>query len=147
METHLFDLLISSTEVVGSALLCELWRYSLRQKTIGIFFVLTAAVLFGINGSLSRLLFSSGVTPLTLVEFRMIVGGLCLFGFLCAGPRYALKLPLRSLGWVIAFGISMAVVTYTYFVSISRIPIAVTLVIQMTRYQQPQSVLLATRIQ
>jgi drug/metabolite transporter (DMT)-like permease len=104
----------------------------LRDKTIGISLVLTAAVLFALNGSLSRLLFDSGVTPLTLVEFRMIIGGLCLFGFLFAGQRRALKLPLRALGWVTAFGLSMAMVTYTYFVAISRIPIAVTLVIQFT---------------
>lgn len=104
----------------------------MRQKTVGIFFVLAASVLFGINGSLSRLLFDSGVTPLTLVEFRMIVGGLCLLGFVGVWQRHSLKLPLRSLGWIIAFGLSMALVTYTYFVSISRIPIAVTLVIQFT---------------
>ena len=104
----------------------------MRDKTIGISLVLTAAVLFALNGSLSRLLFDSGVTPLTLVEFRMIVGGLCLFGFLFAGQRRALKLPLRALGWVTAFGLAMAMVTYTYFVAISRIPIAVTLVIQFT---------------
>jgi len=104
----------------------------LRQKTSGIIFVLTAAVMFGINGSLSRELFDSGVTPVTLVEFRMLVGGLCLFGFLCTQPRQALRLPRRALGWLIAFGLSMALVTYTYFVAISRIPIAVALVIQFT---------------
>ena len=96
----------------------------MRDKTIGISLVVVAAVFFGINGSLSRLLFDSGVTPLTLVEFRMIVGALCIGGFLCIRQRRALKLPRRSLGWLLAFGLSMALVTYTYFVSISRLPIA-----------------------
>lgn len=104
----------------------------MRDKTIGISLVVVAAVFFGINGSLSRLLFDSGVTPLTLVEFRMIVGALCIGGFLCIRQRRALKLPRRSLGWLLAFGLSMALVTYTYFVSISRLPIAVALVIQFT---------------
>ena len=104
----------------------------MRSKTLGIAFVLMSAVLFGINGSLSRLLFDTGVTPLTLVEFRMIVGGICLFGILCIWQRHTLKVPRRALGWVIAFGIVMALVTYSYFVSISRIPIAVALVIQFT---------------
>jgi drug/metabolite transporter (DMT)-like permease len=104
----------------------------LRQKTIGILLILSAAVLFGINGSLSRLLFDNGVTPVTLVEFRMIIGGLCLFGFLGIQQRQTLKLSRRAFGWIIAFGLSMALVTYTYFVSISRVPIAVTLVIQFT---------------
>lgn len=103
----------------------------MRQKTLGLLFILTAAVLFGINGSLSRLLFDSGVTPVTLVEFRMIVGGLGLFGFLCL-QRQRLKLHRRAFGWIIAFGLSIALVTYTYFVAISRVPIAVALVIQFT---------------
>lgn len=107
-------------------------RRGAASSFVGYLMVMVAAILFGINGSLSRLLFNSGVTPLTLVEFRMIVGGVCLFGFLFAGQRHALKLPRRALGWLLAFGLSMALVTYTYFVSISRIPIAVTLVIQFT---------------
>ena len=105
--------------------------FFLRQKTLGIIFILTAAVLFGINGSLSRLLFDSGVTPVTLVEFRMIVGGLGLFGFLCV-QRQCLKLPRRAFGWIIVFGLLIALVTYTYFVAISRVPIAVAVIIQFT---------------
>lgn len=104
----------------------------MRQKTIGILFILTAAVLFGINGSLSRLLFDNGVTPVTLVEFRMIIGGLCLFGFLGIRQRHTLKLPRRALGWILALGLVLALVTYTYFVSISAIPIAIALVLQFT---------------
>ena len=79
----------------------------MRQKTLGLLFVLTAAVLFGINGSLSRLLFDSGVTPLTLVEMRMIVGSLCLFAFLFTQPRQAWRLPRPSQGWLVAFGIAL----------------------------------------
>lgn len=107
-------------------------RRGAAANLTGYAMVMAAAILFGVNGSLSRLLFNSGVTPLTLVEFRMLVGGLCLFGFLCVGQRQALKLPRRAIGWVIALGLSMALVTYTYFVAISRISIAVTLVIQFT---------------
>src|SRR5258708_7295584 len=62
----------------------------------------------------------------------MIIGGFCLFGFLFTGQRHALKLPRRASGWIIAFGLSMALVTYSYFVAISRLPIAVVLVIQFT---------------
>ncbi len=104
----------------------------MRQKTIGILFILTAAVFFGINGSLSRLLFDNGVTPVTLVEFRMIIGGLCLFAFLGIRQRQTLKLPRRALGWMLALGLVLALVTYTYFVSISTIPIAIALVLQFT---------------
>lgn len=101
-------------------------------RLIGYLMVLTASVLFGFNGSLSRLLFDSGVTPITLVEFRMIIGGFCLAVVLSVGWRKGLKLPRRQWGWVIAFGLSLALVTYTYFVAISRLPIAIALVIQFS---------------
>ena len=94
--------------------------------------VMTAAVLFGLNGSLSRLLFDDGITPLTLIEFRMLIGGLCLMTVLVIGQRKGLKVKRRYWGWIIAFGISLAFTTYTYLLSISRLPIAVALIIIFT---------------
>jgi drug/metabolite transporter (DMT)-like permease len=97
--------------VRANILFTRTWRYFLRQKTFGLLFVLTAAVLFGINGSLSRLLFDRGVTPVTPVEIRMIVGSLCLFGFLATQPRQAWRMPRRTWGWLVAFGLCIALVT------------------------------------
>jgi len=77
-------------------------------------------------------LIDRGVTPITLVEFRMFVGGCCLFGFLGLRQRHALKISWQVVGWLLAYGLCMALVTYTYFVAISKIPIAVVLVIQFT---------------
>jgi inner membrane transporter RhtA len=89
-------------------------------------------VLFGFNGNVSRLLFDDHVTPITLVEFRMLIGGICLLAVLTTGWRKGLKLSRRYWGWIIAFGLSLALVTYTYFVAISRLPIAAALVIQFS---------------
>jgi len=94
--------------------------------------VMTAAVLFGLNGSISRLLFDDGITPLTLIEFRMLIGGVCLMLVLVIGQRKGLKVQRRYWWWIIAFGISLAFATYTYFLSISRLPIAVALIIIFT---------------
>jgi drug/metabolite transporter (DMT)-like permease len=94
--------------------------------------VMTAAVLFGLNGSLSRLLFDDGITPLTLIEFRMLIGGICLMAVLIIGQRKGLKVKRRYWGWVVAFGISLAFTTYTYLLSISRLPIAIALIIIFT---------------
>lgn len=107
-------------------------RRSSRDRLTGYAMILTAAALFGFNGNLSRLLFDEGVTPVTLVECRMLIGGICLLLLLIAGWRGGLKLPRRTWGWMIAFGLSLAMVTYTYFVSISRLPIAIALVIQFS---------------
>ena len=107
-------------------------RRSSRDRLTGYAMILTAAALFGFNGNLSRLLFDEGVTPVTLVECRMLIGGICLLLVMVAGWGGGLKLPRRTWGWMIAFGLSLAMVTYTYFVSISRLPIAIALVIQFS---------------
>ena len=107
-------------------------RRSGTYRLVGYAMILTAAALFGFNGNLSRLLFDGGMTPVTLVEFRMLIGGVCLLFVMIVAWRGGLKLPRRSWGWIIAFGLSLAMVTYTYFVSISRLPIAIALVIQFS---------------
>src|SRR6266849_7914415 len=94
--------------------------------------VITPARLFGVNGNISRLLFDDGITPLTLIEFRMLIGGVCLMTVLIIGQRKGLKVQRRYWGWIVAFGISLALATYTYFLSISRLPIAVALIIIFT---------------
>ncbi len=107
-------------------------RRSTSYRLVGYLMVVVATVLFGFNGNLSRLLFDQGVTPITLVELRMLIGGVCLLTVLLVGRRQELKVPRRSFGWIIAFGLSLALVTYTYFVAISRLPIAVALIIQFS---------------
>ena len=101
-------------------------------RLIGYLMTVVASILFGFNGSLSRVLFDDGISPITLVEFRMLIGGGCLLAVLLVGWRKGLRVPYGSWGWIITFGLSLALVTYTYFVAISRLPIAVALVIQFT---------------
>src|SRR5437588_2393500 len=107
-------------------------RRSTKYRLVGYLMVVVAAILFGFNGNLSRLLFDDGVSPVTLVELRMLIGGGCLLAVLIIGRRKELKVPRRSFGWIIALGLCLALVTYAYFVSISRLPIAVSLVIQFS---------------
>ncbi len=107
-------------------------RLGTSSRFIGYLMVFSASLLFGFNGNLSRLLFDEGITPVTLVEFRMLIGGICLLAVLVVGWRKGLKLPRRQWGWIVAFGLSLAMVTYTYFVAISRLPIAIALVIQFS---------------
>ena len=102
------------------------------QRFVGYAMAATAAILFGLNGNFSRLLFDRGISPITLVEFRMLIGGLCLLTVLLIGKRSALKLPTRYWGWGVAFGLTLALVTFTYFVAISRLPLAIALVIQFS---------------
>ncbi|MBE3560035.1 MAG: EamA family transporter, partial [Ktedonobacteraceae bacterium] len=98
----------------------------------GYLMVGTAALLFGFNGNLSRFLFQDNISPVTLVEFRMLIGALCLLAVLLLNRRKALHIARRDWPWVIAFGLSLALVTYAYFMAIKYLPIAIALVIQFS---------------
>jgi len=102
------------------------------QRLVGYLMATTAAILFGLNGNFSRLLFDAGISPLTLLELRMLIGGLGLLLTLLIWNRSALKLESRTWGWLIVFGLCLALVSYTYFVAISRLPLAIALVIQFS---------------
>lgn len=108
----------------------------MKRKTtytlVGYLMVSTAAILFGLNGNISRLLFDDGVSPLTLIEFRMLIGGICLVTVLGIWQRKGLKVQRRYWGWLVAFGIALALASYTYFLAISRLPLAVALIIIFT---------------
>ncbi len=100
-------------------------RQVTTRRLAGYLMVVASSLLFGFNGNLSRLLFDEGITPVTLVEFRMLIGGVSLLAVLLLGQRQALKLQRRYWGWIVLFGLSLAVVTFTYFVAISRLPLAI----------------------
>ncbi len=105
---------------------------STTYRLVGYGMAGTASILFGFNGNLSRFLFDDGISPITLVEFRMLIGSFCLFIVMLVGWRKGFKLYSHHWGWVIAFGLCLAMVTYTYFVAISLLPIAIALVIQFS---------------
>ena len=94
--------------------------------------VASGAILFGVNGNISTLLFNDGVTPLTLISFRMLIGGVCLLAVMLIWQRRALKAPRRHWAWIVVFGLVLAINTFTYFLAISRLPLAVALVIIFT---------------
>src|SRR5260370_18666328 len=107
-----------------------------KRKTtytlVGYLMVITAAILFGVNGNISRLLFDDGIWTFTLMAFRMLIGGICLMTILIIGTRKGLRVHRRSWGWVVAFGIVLALTAYTYFLAISRLPLAVAIIIIFT---------------
>jgi drug/metabolite transporter (DMT)-like permease len=107
-------------------------RQVTTRRLAGYLMVVTSSLLFGFNGNLSRLLFDEGITPVTLVEFRMLIGGVSLLAVLLVGQRQGLKLQRRYWGWIVLFGLSLAMVTFTYFVAISRLPLAIAYVIQFS---------------
>src|SRR5579875_2928655 len=80
-----------------------------RWRLRGYLLVGLASLLFGFNGNLARKLFDeSALTPLTLEEWRMLIGGACLWALLGIVQRGKRLPSRRSWGWLLALGLAMA---------------------------------------
>ncbi|MFP5224965.1 MAG: EamA family transporter, partial [Actinomycetota bacterium] len=112
----------------------------------------TAAVLWASNATVARTAIDRGVEPLELTEIRAFAAFIS-FALLSAvrnarvAPGTASALPhevpsvptslaqaraTATLGRVIAFGASIAIVNLSYFIAIEHLPVAVAIVLQYT---------------
>ena len=101
------------------------------RPAIGYAMVLVAATLFGLNGTVSKVVLASGISSLELTEVRSL--GACL-GFAVAIAIWrpgALRVTRRELPFLVAFGVvGVALVQWLYFVAIHRLPIGIALLIE-----------------
>src|SRR3989304_7946970 len=93
--------------------------------------VLVAATLFGLNGTVSKVVLASGISSLELTQVRSL--GACL-GFAVAIAIWrpgALRVARHELPLLVAFGVGgVALVQWLYFLSIHRLPVGIALLIQ-----------------
>lgn len=93
--------------------------------------VLVAATLFGLNGTVSKVVLASGISAVELVQVRSIGAFL---GFALAIVLWrpgSLRVTRRELPFLAAFGIGgVAMVQWLYFISIHRLPIGIALLLQ-----------------
>jgi drug/metabolite transporter (DMT)-like permease len=102
-----------------------------RHRAVGYGMVALAATLFAINGTVSKVILGSGVDAQQLTEVRC-AGALVGLTLIALATRPA-ALPLRrdELPLVLALGVvGLALVQWSYFFAIHRIPIGVALVVQ-----------------
>jgi drug/metabolite transporter (DMT)-like permease len=98
---------------------------------LGYAMVWTAATLFAVNGTVSKVVLSSGISPVELTEIRSL-GAFAGFAVVLAlrRPR-ALRVGRRELPFLVLFGVTgLAFVQWFYFVSIHRLPVGIALLIQ-----------------
>jgi drug/metabolite transporter (DMT)-like permease len=110
----------------------------------GTFMVVAAAILWGVNGTVSRLVLDAGVDPLRLTQLRITGAAMVLLVWLAVRERSALR--LRGREWVAfaVFGVvGLVGVQWLYFEAIARIPIGIALVIE---YAAPLLVALWVRL-
>jgi drug/metabolite transporter (DMT)-like permease len=102
-----------------------------RRPLLGYTMAATAAALFGINGSIAKVAINSGLAADRLTQVRCAGAFLGLLGLAVLTRRSELGVERRELPFLLAFGIGgVALVQWTYFVAIGRLPVGIALVIQ-----------------
>jgi drug/metabolite transporter (DMT)-like permease len=106
--------------------------------------VTAAAVLFAINGTVSKVILASGLTSLRLAEIRTTGALLGLAAIVLLTRPMTLKVTRRQLPFLIAFGVfGVSLVQLLYFLAIRRLPIGVALLLE---YLAPLLVALWARL-
>lgn len=96
-------------------------------------FALVAAILFGLNGSTTKVLIESGINAEQVVFIRSLFsGGIALIWALAAN-RSQLKLPKRLIPTMILLGIvGVGMLQWTYSIAVSMLPVGTALLIEYT---------------
>lgn len=100
---------------------------------MGYVYALIAALLFGANGSVSKVILGAGIDPAQLTLFR--VGGTAIIagGFLLFANRSAFRISWRRLLILVVLGVvGVAMLQFTYAVAIQVLPVGITLLIEYT---------------
>jgi drug/metabolite transporter (DMT)-like permease len=104
-----------------------------RRQGVGYACVVAAAVLFAVNGTVSKVILDTGVSSLRLTELRCAgaLAGLAVLLLLIAPER--LRVSRRELPLLAAFGIAgVAATQWFYFVAIARMPVGIALLFEYT---------------
>lgn len=120
-------------------------RTPISPLAVGYVAVITAAVLFGVNGGVSRIPLRSGTTTEEFTTVRITAALAVLVLVAAVVDRRALQLPRgRSLGLIVGLGVvGVLGVQATYNIAINRLPLGVALLIE---YLGPVLVVLWVRV-
>jgi drug/metabolite transporter (DMT)-like permease len=101
------------------------------RPVLGYAMVMTAATLWAVNGTVSKVILTTGLSSLRLAEVRSTGAFVLLaLGLAVTRPR-TLRLRRRELPYFILFGVGgLALVQWFYFLAIHRLQIGIALLIQ-----------------
>ena len=104
-----------------------------ERARLGYAMVATAAALFAVNGSVSKVVLDSGLSSVDLAQIRASCAALGLLAFPLAFARPNLRVTGRELLFLVAFGVAgVALVQWLYFVAIHNLPVGIALLIEFT---------------
>jgi drug/metabolite transporter, DME family len=114
----------------------------MSDKT-GYLFVMAAAVLWAISGTASKFIFTSGISPIELVQFRAAGAAILLVFALGIQKSSLLRIVPKNIGYFALLGALLAATQFTYLFAISKTQVAVAILLQ---YQAPLVIALYTLI-
>jgi drug/metabolite transporter (DMT)-like permease len=108
-------------------------RVANRRAGIGATAVSFAALMFGLNASTVKVILATGITPELLVLFRAIFTAAIAGLILLLTNRKAFRVERQDIPLLIVYGIiGIAMMQWSYSNAVSRLPIAVALLIEYT---------------
>lgn len=115
-----------------------------RHARLGYAMVIVAAILFGLNGGVSRVAMGAGLEPDQFTTLRVTAAAFVFALYAACFRRSALRRPRgTALLWVIALGLfGVAMMQLAYNVAITRLPLGIALLIE---YLAPVFVVLWVR--
>jgi drug/metabolite transporter (DMT)-like permease len=95
--------------------------------------VVTSALLFGLNGSVSKVMLLAGMPAEPLTELRSTGAFVALLAIVAGTRPRTLKVPWRELPLIAAYGVcGVAATQWLYFVAIKRLPVGIALLLEFT---------------
>lgn len=104
-----------------------------KSATRGAIYAVVGAALFGINGSVAKVVIGAGVSPTQLTFFRVLSTAVIAGAVLLVSDRSQFRLTLREGISLAALGIGgLAMIQWLYAVAISILPVGIALLIEYT---------------
>ena len=103
------------------------------RTSTGVLLAIGAAVLFAVNGNVSKVVLENGISSLELVSMRSAGTALILLVITALRSPTALRVGRRELGFLALYGLTgIAMVQWLYFVAIQRLPVGIALLFEYT---------------
>jgi drug/metabolite transporter (DMT)-like permease len=102
-----------------------------RHPRLGYAMAATAALLWGVNGTVSKTILATGLSSERLAQVRSLGAAVGLVAILAVLSPGRLRLTKRELPYIVFFGtVGLALVQWFYFLAIHRLAIGIALLIQ-----------------
>ncbi|MEQ1785600.1 MAG: EamA family transporter [Acidimicrobiales bacterium] len=101
------------------------------RPALGVAAAAIAALLFGVNGTVSKLALEAGIPSTRLVQLRSLGAALCLLVVVLVTRPRSLAVDRRELGFLVVAGVvGIGLVQWLYFVAIARLPVGIALLLE-----------------